>query len=143
MMKSMHNHNIMPSVPGAVLIRWIRRLQQHWKQVSNNKSTVGYQNYGSAVPIEDRGPDHPVTPRLGISDSKRQRDRRIKVWRRALHRWDPQSKQDDPIGGRGDAESDSDEGDTCECVATADVCHVIFLSFPFLSFHSNNNHGRV
>jgi hypothetical protein len=76
--------------------RMARRFTQFNKQVSYGKTTRGYRNYVSIVPITERMPscetEHPVTPRFTLKMSKRERTEYIRRWRRALHRWDHRIK---------------------------------------------------
>jgi hypothetical protein len=67
------------------------RVTQFDKQVSYGKTTRGYFNYVSIVPITERQksePQHPVTPRFMDHMSKRECTETIRRWRRALHYWD-------------------------------------------------------
>ena len=64
-----------------------QRLQQRKKQIEYGKDTPEYAAYLRAVPKEQRGRDHPRTPDITESVSKRCFDGRVKAWRRALHGW--------------------------------------------------------
>jgi hypothetical protein len=69
-----------------------RRVKQFDKQVSFGKTTRGYFNYVSIVPITERRDSepqqYPVTPRFSDQMSKRECTATIQRWRRDLHRWD-------------------------------------------------------
>ncbi len=82
-----------------------RRLQQREKQVQFGKATLGYQLYTAAVPRRNRRKyEHPSTPDAKQVCSKRSWDGQIRVWRRALHFWDPNSKEG------GDANKEGSDG---------------------------------
>jgi hypothetical protein len=69
------------------------KIQSRLKQIQFGKNTIGYDNYTAAVPRRKRylgGDQHPRTPDAYEILSKRAFDGKIKVWRRALHRWDSQ-----------------------------------------------------
>eukprot|EP01060_Flectonema_neradi_P006045 TRINITY_DN14031_c0_g1_i1.p1 TRINITY_DN14031_c0_g1~~TRINITY_DN14031_c0_g1_i1.p1 ORF type:complete len:734 (+),score=92.30 TRINITY_DN14031_c0_g1_i1:52-2253(+) len=67
-------------------------------QVALGKKTQEYINYINAVPLEDRGPNDPVTPPVSPPQSRRAFYKLACEWRQQLHRWDtegyvdPQSK---------------------------------------------------
>lgn len=66
------------------------RLEQREKQIQFGKSTLGYQRYLAAVPKGQRKKyEHPDTPDAKQKCSKRAWDGQVRVWRRALHNWDP------------------------------------------------------
>lgn len=67
------------------------KIRQREKQIGYGKSTKGYMNYVTIVPIAMRelnNDDHPNTPRSSQKLSKRSWDDQLKTWRRLLHRWD-------------------------------------------------------
>ncbi|GLC39517.1 Protein tanc2 [Pleodorina starrii] len=76
------------------------RLGQRQKQVDYGKNTIGYQRYLQQVPKDKRRRKgeqwlDPVTPDINQNISKRCFDGQIKVWRRALHKYDDHGEEDD------------------------------------------------
>lgn len=81
------------------------RLAARKKQIDLGKCTPGYQRYIKEVPLRKReykNPMHPRTPDRTKSCSKRSWDGQIKIWRRALHRWDPPQDAGDVVMGIGE-----------------------------------------
>ncbi|GLI71725.1 hypothetical protein VaNZ11_017031 [Volvox africanus] len=74
------------------------RLAQRQKQIDYGKNTIGYQRYLQQVPKDRRRRKgeqwlDPVTPDIHQNISKRCFDGQIKVWRRALHKYDHQEEE--------------------------------------------------
>ena len=63
-------------------------LKARMKQISFGKATVGYRNYCNRVPRDKRGASDPQTPNPNQRCSKRAFDGKLRLWRRALHRYD-------------------------------------------------------
>ncbi|TMW67072.1 hypothetical protein Poli38472_012188 [Pythium oligandrum] len=67
------------------------RLAQRQKQIDYGKNTLGYDRYCAQVPRrERRRGEHPMTPDKTLKVSKKRFDGMIRVWRQALHKYDPE-----------------------------------------------------
>ncbi|GAM24362.1 hypothetical protein SAMD00019534_075370 [Acytostelium subglobosum LB1] len=67
------------------------RLAARQRQIEIGKNTVEYELYSNAIPKSLRRKDDPKTPNKNQQCSKRSFDGQIRKWRRALHRFDPNS----------------------------------------------------
>uniref|UniRef100_A0A182NZ93 Histone RNA hairpin-binding protein RNA-binding domain-containing protein n=1 Tax=Anopheles dirus TaxID=7168 RepID=A0A182NZ93_9DIPT len=72
-------------------------LARRQKQIDYGKNTLGYENYIQQVPKHARTNEHPRTPQKYMKYSRRAWDGLVKVWRKQLHCFDPNSKFDDNI----------------------------------------------
>eukprot|EP01127_Copromyxa_protea_P010661 TRINITY_DN2610_c0_g8_i1.p1 TRINITY_DN2610_c0_g8~~TRINITY_DN2610_c0_g8_i1.p1 ORF type:complete len:153 (+),score=25.67 TRINITY_DN2610_c0_g8_i1:29-460(+) len=83
------------------------RLKTRQNQIEIGKNTEGYRRYIAAVPKEKRergNDDHPVTPNIHRSCSKRSFDGQLRKWRRLLHKWDPVTEEGDVTISNADLE---------------------------------------
>ncbi|EGG14395.1 histone RNA hairpin-binding protein [Cavenderia fasciculata] len=71
------------------------KLQSRQKDIDYGKNTIGYDNYINTVPKDQRKKGHPMTPSKYQSCSRRSWAAQIKIWRKALHQYDPEGHTGD------------------------------------------------
>lgn len=64
------------------------RMISRLKQIAIGKSLPEYKNYINKVPIEERSPDDPVTPKCDTRLTKREFDNLYREWRVKLHKYE-------------------------------------------------------
>lgn len=79
----------LPAAPAGLVDDGQARLRYRQRAIDFGRNTLGYDNYLKAVPRHKRGRSDPRTPDPLDPCSKKAWDGKARVWRRALHRYDP------------------------------------------------------
>ncbi|CAE7195352.1 Slbp [Symbiodinium microadriaticum] len=89
---------------------WSRREAARTRQIMIGKARPEYRRYLAEVPVDQRGPAHPMTPNPRDRVSKRQFDRSLGDWRRKLHEFDAEMGfvSDNPLELRSTSTSSSE-----------------------------------
>ncbi|CAE7246141.1 PGIC1-A [Symbiodinium sp. CCMP2592] len=89
---------------------WSRREAARTRQIMIGKARPEYRRYLAEVPVDQRGPAHPMTPNPRDRVSKRQFDRSLGDWRRKLHEFDAEMGfvSDNPLELRSNSTSSSE-----------------------------------
>ncbi|KAN0021900.1 hypothetical protein ACTFIU_004045 [Dictyostelium citrinum] len=87
------------------------KIKQRQKQIDFGKNTIGYDNYIQKVPKDKRDRSHPRTPDKYQKCSRRSWLGQVKIWRKALHKFDPNKSDNDDSDIDYDNDQDNHNND--------------------------------